>query len=517
MRAVRPRPSWLQGHLFAMETNQILLVVAILAAVLFLVSVGLSYKSWQWFTITLLVMVFGAAVTHLVLAAYVLKTQESWREIIYGVRRPDQEKRSRGLKQHTADLQLATRELQFGKRENGVTTREGILQAEQRLRGLLVDRGSRWANCEPASRGDDGTVELKVPNPEGRQLRQDMLVFAFAQPAAPEDGEEEPKLALEYMGEFRISQIAIGEDADAAEGGAQFTTATLVPSLPLFDEEIQRISDSSDQWTIYDKMPVDSHYLFADVEDRQRWLPDSSLSEFEKDLQPAEEGDPSDRIEVLVRFRDDYTATIQLAETNEDGDPRTVEIEFRDGEEAWVRKDTITLGDQQILGADDLEAQGIVRVKSRVRSNFDSGIKLPGYPAPEAIDDVRQVAVAARYVRPLRDFRTLFRSVRGRRMQQEIEVDAIKLQTKQLEEDLADGKTALAAAEAAVARLKADSANLLREEQALSAHLAGLDQQHEQLLARRQALLESNARLADEFAQRQQRAAREIDRRAPAD
>jgi len=519
------------------------MVVGILAIVLFLVSLGLSYKSWRVHTLILAFLVFAAAGTQFVMAVYALKTHKSWQEIIYGVRKPDREKRSNGL---VKDIEIETRKneiLAHGDWTGGVLTTEGIDQKKQRLLALSVDRGGCWKQCIPAPQGDDGRVNVRVPNPEGRQLRANMLVYAFEDTPVADGGK--------YVGEFRITGVTVADEDDAAEEGegGSFTTIQLVPSLPLDPtinkEEIERITQSvtrlegqgedaeQGHWTIYDRMPADAHYLFSaqalekDGEELSSWVPESVLEEYKKDLQPADKNDPAERVEVLVRFRKDYEYTVPelsgelVAPTGDDEDdeeeaPTEFTVSFKKGQVAWLPKKTAQVLDREVKGADDLAAEEIVQIKTQVPSNFDSGIKLPGYPAPESDKDFKNIPVAPRYVRELRNYRTLFRGIRGNQVRQREAAEKLAAQTAQLDVDLSADTATLEALNETTARLESDSDNHAKEEKAAKNHLSDLNTQLKKLAAERKKLLQDNDRLAAELDRLQKRAARVIDQRAPA-
>ena len=508
-----------------METNDILMVVGILTIILFLVSVGMSYKSWRAYTMILVFLIFCVATTQVILAAYVLRTQQTWQEIILGVRKPDKVNRSEGLKIRTENLDRENTRLQEGNWVGGVLQEEGIDQIKQRNRAVVLDRGSIWKNCVPLNPQANGNIDLQVPfserelaylkkenkdDPLEERPRKDMLVYAF-QEADFADG-------CRYLGEFRIDKVTIsGDDGGEDAKGATFTTATLVPSLPLSAEGLKRLSSSTGNWTIYDKMPVDSHYIFAEVEDRSKWLPKTTVAEYDKDLQPAEETDPANRIEVLVRFTQDYETDVplfvRLPGQDADEDPTEIAVKFDKNQLAWIGKETVTVGDKKILGADDLAEAGIVTIRTKVRSNFDSGIKLPGFSAPQSEDDATQIDVAPRYVRPLRNYRKLFNQVRVSQVRQQKAAVKIGAQSTQIVENQGDSIASLATLNETINRLKADTAQHANEEKVAKAHLATLDEQYKNLRAKREQLFQDNARLAAELDRLEKQAARAIDRR----
>jgi len=489
-----------------MAPNDILMVVGILAIVLFLVSLGMSYKSWRAHTLILVFLVFCAAVTQFVLSAYVLRTRQAWHEVIVGVRKVNQEKRSKGLEVKTEILKTKNEHLKNGQRVSGIIKKEGIKQLDQRISGVVFDRGSRWNDCQ-ATPGADGAVELKVPNPEGTQLRKNMLLYAFESKNVQEQGQ--------YLGTFRVDKVTVSDaaaDADAAD--TTFTTVSLVPALPLTASEIERIDNSDATWTIYDTMPIDSHYIFAEMDpddSRAAWLPKSTVAEYDKDLQPAEETDPADRIEVLVRFREDYPSGTDAEEA-----PDESSVRFSSGQLAWLPKETVDIDGELIPGADDLEEQEIVRKLTSIRSDAGAGIKLPGYPAPVATSEIKSISVAPRYVRQLRDYRSLFNAYRLARVRHEEETEMLTTQAARLDVDQQDIDASLQAAKETIARLESDKKQHANEQKVAEAHLKALNAQFKQLRSKRNRLLKENDRLAAELDRLEKQAARAIDRRAPA-
>lgn len=508
-----------------MQTNDILMVLGVLAIVLFLVSVGLSYKSWRAHTLILVFLVFCAGVTQFVMASYVLSTHQSWRDIIHGERKGDRNKREKGLIARIDTHVTENDILENGEWDGGILVTEGIDQVKMRIGSVVLDRGSLWKNCVPANKQDDGSADLRVPNPEGRQLRQDMLVYVFEQ-APVVEGEETalPDAApkdVQYLGEFRISQVTIDEESAAdGEDNVTYTTITLKPSLPMGAFEATRVRDSKLNWTIYDRMPIDNHYIFSDVEDRSAWLPASSVAEYDKDMQAAEEGDPDANVEVLVRFQQDYVSNVPLLVRkpgqDPDDDPNEVAVEFEKNQLVWLPKKTVEVGDKKVLGAEDLAAEGIVDIRDKIRSNVDSGIKLPGYPAPQSDDDITQLDAAPRYVRSLRDYRSLFSRIRANQFRQKEEAAKVTLQSVQIDENRKDAEETRKALQETIARLESDAAAHTKEQEVLDGHVAQLEEQYKKLRATRDRLLKDNAKLAAELDRLEKQAARKINQRAPA-
>jgi hypothetical protein len=77
---------------------------------------------------------------------------------------------------------------------------------------------------------------------------------------------------------------------------------TLTPALPLTDREIQRMAQSQSRWAVYEIMPIDRHDIFASLSDAElaALLPAEVLDEYLRDNQPAQPGDPDDRVRDMA-------------------------------------------------------------------------------------------------------------------------------------------------------------------------------------------------------------------------
>jgi len=177
---------------------------------------------------------------------------------------------------------------------------KSLAQLDQELDKIQVGRGRVWFDCTPKLQNMDPTtgkgieVTLSVtPLPEpaeggagnasGSQqsglLGKQNQVYVFEQLATQRKGL--------YLGEFRVVDVK------------QATlTVTLEPIYPLIPRQIQNLlrSKSKDKvkWTIYELMPKDCRDVYAGLSEAvlKELLPPSSLSEYLKDGQPAEEDDP---------------------------------------------------------------------------------------------------------------------------------------------------------------------------------------------------------------------------------
>ena len=146
-------------------------------------------------------------------------------------------------------------------------------EASVKLHSIVFDRGRVWRNVNPEkafnSSTGQGTVAVESPAPH--RIMSKMLLFAFD----PEG----------FLGEFQVT--------DAAE-----KSIGLMPNMQMSERQLKRVSSSGGNWTLYEVMPVDRHDVFAGLDKAalEKMLPADKVDEYLKDGQPAQAGDPADRV-----------------------------------------------------------------------------------------------------------------------------------------------------------------------------------------------------------------------------
>jgi hypothetical protein len=190
------------------------------------------------------------------LSLRLLKTNQAWRSEV------NKYERAVWDTVHGRPGQLALDDLERSRNEASV-----------KLHGIVFDRGRVWRNANPekafnASTGQ-GTVAVETPVPH--RITPKMLLFVFA----PEG----------YLGEFQVT--------DAGE-----KSIGLMPNMQMSERQLKRVSSSPGNWTLYEVMPVDRHDVFAGLDKvaLEKMLPGDKVDEYLKDGQPAQAGDPADRV-----------------------------------------------------------------------------------------------------------------------------------------------------------------------------------------------------------------------------
>lgn len=200
------------------------------------------------------------------LAARTLKTHQAWRSTTQAYEKALQE---------TLDEQQALRE---GIQE-GEQVKAGLRQVKAELYKAMLGRGRVWTKAalegRPTAQGPDGSFEVLVTlDTPDHQISDKTVLYVF-----------EEKLPLDggrYLGEFKVDGVADKQ-------------IKLKPTRKMDKEEYDRVAGSASSWCIYERMPDDSHDLFAGMtEEESSVLPEALLTEIGKHGKPAAAGDPPD-------------------------------------------------------------------------------------------------------------------------------------------------------------------------------------------------------------------------------
>jgi hypothetical protein len=222
-----------------------------------------------------------AALAFFYMAARTLKTHQYWREL---------------ARQYEAKIvQVKDDNYQLVERvqKEGEQTEMGIKQVRRELHKLLIDRGRVWYNCDPKVKvgRDRGDAEVRIttdqPDPHG--IGDKSVLYAFEEPDVQKKGR--------YLGEFKVTAAADKQ-------------ITLAPTAKLTPREVERLATAKKPWTLYEVMPRDQHYIFADLSDAEKkaLLPAEVLPEYLKDGKPAAKDDPAECVAdgTYVRPLRDY-------------------------------------------------------------------------------------------------------------------------------------------------------------------------------------------------------------------
>lgn len=184
----------------------------------------------------------------------------------------------------------------------------GTVDLDVALNNALASRGRIWENAAAVVNAD-GTVTVTVAAPTPHQINSNLTLFVFDAPGDPGLGK--------YLGEFKVTAVAEN-------------LVTLAPALKPTAAEQERLAAAGGRgWTLYDLMPLDNRtwnrgltvrgknlvpaptaeqqlalitalvaaMLPSATPEHQAELAQGIVRQLEKDGQPAEDGDPTDRID----------------------------------------------------------------------------------------------------------------------------------------------------------------------------------------------------------------------------
>jgi hypothetical protein len=268
------------------------IVFTILIAVIVvvgLITIIMSIKNWHWAQMVLLLSIFFVAILNMVLGMEVYRIHRNFGRPIPGL-----EKKIAEVEEQIDAIQMGTRDQAlankiFASQPNGLPfdwEAEGGMPSidvwRQRLQDQARERGRVWNGVKPA-RVDvkAGQVTVGIPAPKPHGLQKDTIVYAFEQ--LPPGAVLPPGQKGQYLGEFRVT--------DTPEGGA------VLQSVQGLDQRTATRLDTSARsgrlWKLYEKMPLDSHELFAGLtpEQLKQMLPPSSVNEYLRQGTPATPND----------------------------------------------------------------------------------------------------------------------------------------------------------------------------------------------------------------------------------
>ena len=223
----------------------------------------------------LVVLVAVSTAVFVYMAACAVKTQQSWEHKVVELRQKlDQ------LRKSNQQLVEADR---IGQNSFNLDQKNlGIARAKRELHRLLLGRGRVWNNCAAAFNNNPESPKIAVTTdpsiPNG--ITVNMTMYAV------QDDDLRDAKKSHYMGEFRVEQVG------------DRSKIVLAPAQALDKDDLQRLSDSTGAWSLYEVLPADRHDIFRGLsrDELEQLLPKESLAEYEKDGQPAAASDPEDRV-----------------------------------------------------------------------------------------------------------------------------------------------------------------------------------------------------------------------------
>ncbi len=454
-------------------------IFAGLLFILFLVALVMGFKSWRVHTVMMALLVFLTTVCLLVLSGMALQAHSAWRTILEG----PAGQREEGLIYQTESLERENRELRDGKLDaSGDLVQAGIEQRARELRHAMYDRGRVWRDCKPGSMAGGTSVQVQIPAPQPARIRANSTLFVFDAKPVAEGGR--------YLGEFKVTSVVDpalveGEEEAAAPppAGGPPATVTLELVWTLTEQELQQLGVSANRggpWTLYEKMPADAHTLFEDLTDEElgQLLPERVLEEYRKDHQEPAEDDPPERIELYVRFNEDYQAE----------GPDQESFAYEKKQKVWLPQESVkdASGTTLVAGAEELASRDVVDIRDQ------------------------------RYSRQLRDYSLLFREIYLYRDQLVERTSILTEEIETIQEVLQDKQKVIEDFEQENQRLSKDKDGFQRDLKALSDLLAEMQAQNDEARRRVDDLRKQNASLAEKLDQKQMEAVRQLNRRTPA-
>ena len=490
-----------------MDFQTVLLILGILGIILFLVALVMSYKSWRWHTLLLVWLVFAAACVTMWMSLQTLKTHQSWREILHvNDRNQSPNQPIAGLIKKTEKLRQENHELEFGvEDERGRIISPGIGQFELTLATLLLDRGRMWTDAKPVEMSAEDVVTVEFDQPQTHRLEQELPVYVFSSDSFLTGGR--------YLGMFQVTEVtgnqAVEEEESSAVAGS--LRATLRPQWPVAEEEHNRLQNSvenKERWTIYDKMPVDRHLVFAglaavdlEIEEEpfdamnratrlRKILPQRTVQEFIDDYHPARPEHPPARIEDLVEFLEDYP-------DDEDEPARFIE-----GRQVWLPKK----GVESDTNIRDPVTGGTIEVRALP--------KISALLEDEVIERVDEDG-SPRYSRQLRDYAHLFRDMHRERKRQDFEIVDTVLKISEVQNLIGEKQQVIKLFEEEKGRLSRDQQQFIHDQKVIDDLVSKVRNKTTSSNRRLVEIRNETIRLGKQLNTKQLDAVEEIDHRAP--
>jgi hypothetical protein len=252
-----------------------------------LVGVVMSRNVWRIPQLLLVAGILIGSVVFFWLAARTLKTHENWQVLIANYR----DSLNQVEKGKFAGSQLVQKGIEQLQDENAQLNREVTV--------AMANRGRVWHNATRVRvSSDTGAITAKIEDPTPLGIDKKMVLFVF---------DDEDK-GGKYLGEFVVTNVNNNQ-------------VELTPSMPLVQSDLNLISNSRGPWVFYEIMPVDSHVLFAQIQDAgqlKALLPESANKEQPQEIRDeyANDGkpiDPKEPDKVAVRSLRDYAPMFRSA------------------------------------------------------------------------------------------------------------------------------------------------------------------------------------------------------------
>jgi len=542
----------------ALQAGIVLLAIFMLVALIF------GLKSWKFFHVFAVFLIFSATLPFLVYTSFVLKTRLAWMSWHSFYEREVSAREAEAVKLHLGDLDAVKQEL------------DNVTEAHIRHNALLYGRGRVWRNVKPNAMnaaGDQMTINVPVPRP-APPADPGLAV----DPAAADGGETPPPAPVpppvippnttlfafkdirnadgisvpdQYVGAFQVTASAPG-------------SATLTPSRPL-DPVQKRIAQTADPrftWSFYEKMPTDRHDVFTDDtftdEERRKFIPtiaklqsmlpklayypNATAEEYDKkiaairrqfEIDILHDGKPiseleaaypgvfverADEVVAEVEFTQDYKIEVDADSPGQDSPSETAyDSQGRAQISSLMQShDPVSAGSASEYSSKDGKATTYTQFRDKQRAEFDLET------AEQLQRDGVLKIVTKKYRRKLHDFEQEFRDhylkqVQMRRQLGVLRNENLALTTKVTQmsgpdPDVIGGLQK--EREVEVETLRADLKGYQNEHKELAQAIATMKQEKAAFYQKLGALYTRNLALADELARIQQEILREAEKRA---
>jgi hypothetical protein len=298
-----------------MDNPIIFQILLALVALFFIFLTYMNTKTWRWVHVTMAFLLFVAVIPFGVYAALTLKTREAW------VRTHD--KLETDVAKTRADVELANR----GPIGDVKQEADSVANLKGQVARATLDRGRVWRDGITATAGPSGFVlnmagappqvdatgaPIAAPAARKHNIADKTVLFAFALGENPQfPGVPVPAA---YLGEFTATAVSD-------------PSITLVPTLPMAQDQLQIASNPQTQWILYEVCPGDGHEWLAGLTKDQvaKLIPqpatglpqaqyDKFLEQFVRDGQAADEvNDPPENVWIQVKFTKPHQIVVDAA------------------------------------------------------------------------------------------------------------------------------------------------------------------------------------------------------------
>lgn len=236
-------------------------------------------------------------------SAAVLRVNEKWRSSVTAYEKAVEQQDKQNFDKLHGDAKARVDRYVPGKLING---NPGVMQYEVARDNLKLGRGRFWYAQPIGDSVDEAAGSFKISildeNVEGGGNRQPLKEHNIKDRAflylfqLKHDGT--PDTSDKYIGEFVVNGLTVD-----ANGVPTDNNLPLKPSLPLTPDQWNMIKGNTNQWLVYEHMPIDDHDVFSDLteDDIRARLPAAVVEEYlNDDKEPSDAVLASDKLKQFV-------------------------------------------------------------------------------------------------------------------------------------------------------------------------------------------------------------------------